>query len=199
MRRRRGSPSPAWRAFLRAEAEGILACDFFTIPTASFKAVTGFVVMELGRRRILAVDVTAHPTAEWAANVVERAARSTGTTARYLLRDRDGIYGAAFSARVRGLGMRQVVTAYRAPRMNAQCERLIGTLRRECLDHLIVMGAGHARELLGEYTEYYNSGRSHQALGGETPKQRLRLVTGTAEVVSTPVLHGLHHTYRRAA
>jgi putative transposase len=128
-----------------------------------------------------------------------RGAFHKGRAARNLLRDRDGIYGAAFSARVRGLGLRQVVTAYRAPRMNAHCERRIGTPRQECFDHLIVMGEGHARGVLNEYAEYDNSERCHEALGGKRPMPRPRLVTGTAEVVSALVLHGLHHTYRRAA
>ena len=151
MQRPSRPPSPTWPAFLRNHAGEILVCDFFTIPTATFQTLIGFVVMELGRRRIVACDVTRHPTAHWAASVARRAFLATGRHAKYLIRDRDAIYGEEFKSVVKGLGLQQLVTAYKAPLMNAHAERVIGTIRRDCLDHMIVMGEGHARRLLEEY------------------------------------------------
>ena len=199
MVRRRGPPSGTWRVFLRNHAGEILACDFFLIPTASFKALIGFVVMELDRRRIVACDVTSNPTASWAANVVRRAVLSAGGRARYLLRDRDSIYGEAFKSVVRRLGLRQIVTAYHAPLQNAHVERVIGTIRREYLDHLIVMGEDHARRILEEFVRYYNEDRTHQALGAQSPVPHDEEGAEAGPLVSVPYLGGLHHGYRRAA
>ncbi len=199
MVRRTGPPSGTWRAFLRNHAGEILACDFFLVPTATFKTLIGFVVMELGRRRIVACDVKANPTASWAATVVRRAVLAAGGHARYLLRDRDAIYGDVFRTSMRGLGLRQVVTAYRAPLQNAHVERVIGTIRRECLDHVIVLGEKHARGILAEYIAYYDEERTHQALGAESPVPRHEAHAGTGPIESVPYLGGLHHGYRRAA
>jgi putative transposase len=199
MVRHAGPPSPTWRAFLRNHAGEILVCDFFQVPTASFKTLIGFVVMELGRRRIVACDVTAHPTAVWAATVVRRAVLATGGRARYLIRDRDTIYGAPFNAAMRSLGLRQMVTAYHAPLQNAHAERVIGTFRRECLDHVIVLGEGHARRILDEYVRYYDEERTHQALGGDSPLSRADERSSTGTLIAVPHLGGLHHSYRRAA
>lgn len=196
MVRRRGPPSPTWRAFLHEHASEILACDFFTIPTASFRSLTGFVVMELGRRRILACGVTTHPSGRWAAEIVRRAAGSE--KCRYLMRDRDPLYAGLFSDAARSIGLRQMLSAPRTPVMNPYAERLIGTLRREFLDHVIVLGQSHAQRLLGEFTDYYNAERPHQALNGERPTPSLRPV-GNGPVLARPHLGGLHHSYRRAA
>jgi transposase InsO family protein len=199
MQRPSRPPSPTWRAFLRNHAGGILVCNFFTIPTATFQTLIGFVVMELGRRRIVACDVTRHPTAQWAAGVVRRAFLATGRRAKYLIRDRDGIYGDEFRSVVMGLGLRQLVTAYKTPLMNAYAERVIGTIRRDCLDHMIVLGEGHARRLLEEYVRYYNGERVHQALDGEPPVAETVAQDSDGPVVGLPYLGGLHHGYRRAA
>lgn len=196
MVRRRGPPSPTWRAFLREHASEILACDFFTIPTASFRSLTGFAVMELGRRRILGCGVTTHPSGSWAAEMVRRAAASAKS--RYLIRDRDPLYAGLFSDSARSIGLRQMVSAARRPVMNPYAERVIGTLRRECLDHVIVFGQDHAQRLLDEFADYYNTERSHQALNGERPVHQLRLV-GKGPIVARPHLGGLHHGYCRAA
>ncbi len=189
-----GPPSPTWRAFLRNEGAAILACDFFQVPTATFKTLTGFVVMELGRRRILVCDVTMHPTAAWAATCLERA---TQAGHQFLLRDRDSIYGDGFRAMMRRLGLRQLVSAYETPLQNIYVERLIGTLRRECLDHVIVMGEEHARQILAEFATYYNEARCHTALDGDVPAHREVEMTGSLTV--KPFLGGLHHGYARAA
>ena len=196
MTRHRAPSSPTWRAFLREHGHEILACDFFLIPTASFKSLIGFVVMELGRRRILACKVTPRANGAWAAEVIRQAC-SPGQF-RHVLRDRDAIYGAEFKATLRSLGLRQLVTAPRAPRMNPFAERVIGTLRRECLDHLILLGERHTQRVLDEFVEYYNEERPHQGLGGERPTHSLRLV-GTGPVEARAHLGGLHHSYRRVA
>ncbi len=198
MARRCGPPSPKWRAFLRNHAGEILACDFFTLPTARFQTLIGFVVIELSRRRIVACDVTSSPTATWAASVVRRASVACGGRARYVLRDRDSIYADEFNSVVRELGLRQVVTQYRSPLQNAHAERVIGSIRRECLDHLIVLGEGHARRMLDEYVGYYNAERAHQSLDGDAPEHR-DAQHGTGRVIAAPHLGGLHHSYRRAA
>jgi transposase InsO family protein len=199
MARRTGPPSGKWRAFLQNHAGEILVCDFFQVPTASFRSLIGFVVMELGRRRILACDVTSHPTAFWAATVVRRAVLAAGGRAQYLLRDRDAIYGEVFKAAMRSMNLRQMVTAYHSPLQNAHAERVIGTIRRECLDHVIVLGEDHARRILEEYVGYYNAERTHQALGGDSPLVRERAPAPAGKIVSAPHLGGLHHSYRRAA
>jgi transposase InsO family protein len=196
MVRRRDPPCPTWRTFLREHASEILACDFFTIPTASLRSLTGFVVMELGRRRILACGVTAHPSGSWAAEIVRRAA--TSEKCRYLMGDRDPLYAGLFSDAARSIGLRQIVSAPRTPVLNPFAERVIGTLRRECLDHVIVLGQSHAQRLLDEFVDYYNAERPHQALDGERPVHRLRLV-GKGPIVAQAHLGGLHHSYRRAA
>ena len=197
--RRFGPPSQTWRAFLANHGSEILACDFFTIPTATFGTITGFVVMELGRRRIVACDVTAHPTAAWATGIVRRAHLAAGRRGQYLLRDRDAIYGKEFTHVVRELGLRQLVTAYKSPRQNAHAERVIGTIRRECLDHMIILGERHAWHLLHEFAAYYNADRAHQALDGDAPESRRGSSSGTGHLVAVPHLGGLHHSYRRAA
>ncbi len=199
MSRRTGPPSGKWRAFLRNHAGEVLACDFFLVPTASFKTLIGFVVIELERRRIVACDVTEHPTAGWAASVVQRAMLEVGRRAKYLVRDRDAIYGAEFKAAMRRLGLRQMVCAYKTPLQNAFAERVIGTLRRECLDHVIVMGESHARGILEEYVEYYNGERTHQALDGDSPVPHEERSVEQGRVISFEHLGGLHHSYRRAA
>ena len=199
MARRTGPPSGKWRAFLRNHAGELLACDFFLVSTASFKTLIGFVVIELERRRIVACDVTEHPTAGWAASVVQRAMLAVGRRAKYLVRDRDAIYGGEFKAATRGLGLRQLVCAYKSPLQNAYAERVIGTLRRECLDHVIVMGEEHARRILDEFVQYYNAERAHQALNGDSPVPRAIEAGNGREIVALPHLGGLHHSYRRAA
>ena len=176
-----------------------MACDFFQTPTARFRCLTGFVVMELGRRRLLAIDVTSNPTAAWAAEGLRAGVDGMPQATEYLIRDRDAIYGLEFREAAKALGLQEMVTAYRSPKMNAHCERLIGTLHRDLLDHVIVMGECYAQRLLTEYADYYNTERCHQATGGEPPKPALRLVTGEGGVVGRSVLYGLHHTYRRAA
>lgn len=135
----------------------------------------------------------------WAATVVRRAVIAGGGCTRYLLRDRDAIYGQTFKAAVRSAGLRQIVTAYPAPLQNAHAERVIGTIRRECLDHLIEFGEEHARGILGEFVGYYDEERMHQALGGDSPLPQEERPSATGTVDAFPHLGGLHHSHHRAA
>jgi len=147
MVRRRVPPSQGWRTFLRNHADGIAAMDLFVVPTISFRLLYGLLIMGHGRRQLLWVGVTAHPTAEWIANQLTEAC-GWEQIPRYLIRDRDGAYGEIFIRRVRSIGIRDRPTSPRSPWQNAYAERLIGSIRRECLDHIVVFGERHLRHVL---------------------------------------------------
>jgi transposase InsO family protein len=156
---RRGPPSQGWKTFLRNHADGVAAIDLFVVPTISFRLLYGLLIMGHGRRQILWLGVTTHPTAEWLANQLT-AACGWEQILRYLIRDRDACYGTVFVRRVRSLGIRDHPTSARSPWQNAYAERLIGSIRRECLDHIIVVGEQHLRHVLMCYMEYYNPNAS---------------------------------------
>ena len=164
----RHPPSPTWRSFLRNHARDLVAADFFTVPTATFQVLFVCVILAHHRRRIVHLNVTANPTAAWAAQQVVEAFPED-TAPRYLLRDRDRIYGPAFRRRVDGLGLREVLTAARSPWQNPYAERLIGSIRRECLDHVIVLNEQHLRRVLRTYLGYYHRTRCHLALARDAP------------------------------
>ena len=185
-----------WSSFLQNHMSRTAACDFFVVPTITFKLLYGFVVLSHDRRRILHVNVTAHPTAEWAAQQLSEAFLDD-TAPRFLLRDRDSIYGWAFGCRVKALGMKPLVTGHKCPWQNPFVERVIGTIRRECLDHVIPLSERHLLRTLREYAAYYNTARTHQSLEGNSPEPRR--VVHRGEVVAKAVLGGLHHRYSRAA
>ena len=187
-----------WSTFLRNHASVTAACDFFVVPTLTFKLLYGFVVLSHDRRRILHVAVTAHPTAEWTAQQLREALPADGTEPRFLLRDNDRIYGEAFSEAVRTLGLEQLLTGYKSPWQNALVERGIGTIRRECLDHILPLGERHLLRTLQEYVEYYNSSRTHSSLDGDAPVSRFTEPAPAFELVGEPVLGGLHTRYHRA-
>ena len=196
-RRRRGGGT--WRAFLRNHAAATLAVDFVVIPTATFQLLYGFVVLEHGRRRIRHVDVTAHPTAEWAAQALLEAL-PWECAFKHLVRDRDGIYGARFRERARAMMLQEVLSAPKSPWQNAFVERCIGSIRRELLDHVIVLGADHARRLLQQYARYYHGDRTHLGLLKDAPDEREVEPPSAGRIEARPVLGGLHHRYfRRAA
>jgi transposase InsO family protein len=185
-----------WRTFLQNHASQVWACDFFTVVTVHFQTLHAFVVTSLERRRIVHVGVTAHPTGAW---VAQRMIEAVGDAPpRYLLHDRDSIYDARFRARLRGLGVRCLLSPPRAPLANAICERLVGTLRRDCLDHVMVFGERHAERILREYVRYYH-GRPHRSLQTQAPAGARWLAPARAarcrELVAIPVLGGLHHRY----
>jgi len=190
--------SQAWATFLKNHARDIVAVDMFVVPTIRFQVLYIFIILGLERRRLVFADVTTNPTAQWLAQQVVNAF-PWDTAPRFLIRDRDRAYGLAFSARVRGLGIREIRTAVRAPLMNAFAERVIGTLRRECFDHLIVLNERHARRLLGEFRGWYNQDRVHLALGKDAPDYRTVEPPEFGKVVSLPRLGGLHHRYSRRA
>ncbi len=176
MRRSSPSHSPTWRAFLKTHLRDIVAVDFFVVPTITFRLLFVFVVLRHDRRELIHVNVTDHPSAVWTARqVIEAFPDDTAPT--YLLRDRDGIYGAEFARRVERRGIREVLIAPGAPWQNPFVERVIGSIRRECLDHFMVLNEAHLRRLLRAYFAYYNTARPHQALDGNSPPAGATAVT----------------------
>jgi transposase InsO family protein len=163
MARRRGPPSQGWKTFLRNHAAGIVAMDLFVVPTISFRLLYGLLIMGHGRRQILWFGVTAHPTAEWIANQLTEAC-GWEQIPRYLIRDRDRAYGEIFVRRVRSIGIRDRLTSSRSPWQNASAERLIGSIRRECIDHVVVFGERHLRHVLPSYKDYYNPASEHPSV-----------------------------------
>jgi transposase InsO family protein len=195
MARRRAPPSQGWRAFLRNHADGIAAMDLFVVPTISFRLLYGLLIMGHGRRQILWFGVTAHPTAEWIANQLTEAC-GWEQIPRDLIRDRDGAYGEIFVRRVRSIGIRDRPTSPRSPWQDAYAERLIGSIRRECVDdHIVVFGERHLRHVLRSYMSYYNSTRTHLSLNKDAPM--LRAAETAGRIIRHPILGGLHHQYTR--
>jgi transposase InsO family protein len=194
MARRRRPPSQGWRTFLRNHADGIASIDLFVVPTISFRLLYGLLVLRHDRRRILWLGVTAHPSAEWIAQQVTEAC-GWESAPHYLIRDWDRVYGEAFTRRIRAMGIRDRPTAPRSPWENGHAERLIGSIRRECLDHVIVFGERHLRHVLRSYARYYNGVRTHLSLGKDSPLPRDVQAVGT--ILPLPVVQGLHHHYVR--
>ncbi len=160
MVKRSGPPSQGWRAFLRNHAPDIAAMDLFVVPTIGFKLLYGFVIVRIHRRDLVWINVTTNPTAEWVARQITEAFPWDGA-ARYMIRDRDRIYGTVVTRRLRAMGIRDKPIAPASPWQNGFAERLIGSIRRECLDHIIVFGETHLRRILKSYADYYNSVRTH--------------------------------------
>jgi putative transposase len=198
MRRPLPPPSSTWRAFLEAHIHAIVAIDFFVVPTLTFQLLFGLLILRHDRRELVHVNVTDHPTAAWAAHqLVESFPEETAP--KYLLRDRDAIYGNVFVRRVKGLGMSEILIAPRAPWQNPFAERVIGSIRRECLDHVIVLDERHLRRLLRGYLAYYNATRPHQSLHNDSPRRREVQTPAGGRIVAIPQVGGLHHRYQRAA
>jgi transposase InsO family protein len=193
-----------WATFIHNHASAIVACDFFTSVTATFQVLYVFVAIEIGSRRILHCNVTNHPTAEWTRQQF-REFLDGESSHRYLIHDRDSVFSVEVDAAVKGFGLRVLKTPVRSPMANAYCERVIGSIRRECLDYLIPLTERHLKRILREYVRHYNRGRPHSALGPGFPEptqatvpasgHRHRLPPGLC-VAQTPVLGGLHHEYR---
>ncbi len=194
MTRRRGPPSQGWKTFLRNHADGIAAMDLFVVPTMSFRILFGLLILRHDRREIVWLGVTGHPTAEW---IAQQVTESFGweTAPRYLLRDRDWVYGDVFIQRVRAMGVRDRPPAARSPWQNGYCERAIGSIRWDCLDHVVVFGELHLRHMLQCYADYYNKSRTHLSLGKDAPTRRQ--IQRVGRIVPTPILGGLHHRYVR--
>ena len=195
MLKRRGPPSQGWRTFLRSHAPSIAAMDLFAVPTIGFKLLYAFVIVRLGRRELIWINVTAHPTAEWVARQITEAF-PWNEAPRYMIRDRDRIYGAVVRRRLRAMGIRDKPIAPASPWQNGFVERLIGSIRRECVDHIIVLDEAHLRRILKSYARYYNETSTHLALDKDAPVSRP--VQRTGVVRSFAMLGGFHHHYARA-
>src|SRR3984957_3952374 len=194
MVKRRGPPSQGWKTFLHNHADGIAAMDLFVVPTISFRLLYGLLIMGHGRRQILWFGVTANPTAEWIADQVTEAC-GWEQAPRYLIRDRDGAYGEVLIRRLRLMGIRDRPTSPRSPRQNGYAERLIGSIRRECLDRVVVLSERHLRHLLLSYMKYCNGARPHLSLAKDAPVSRA--VDRAGHILCRPTLGGLHHQYAR--
>src|SRR6266567_1513870 len=194
MVKHRGPPSQTWRTFLRNHAEAIAAIDLCVVPTVTFECLFAFLVVGHGRRQLIWFAVTRHPTAEWLAQQIVEAF-PWDTAPRYLIRDNDAAYGQAFTNRIRTMGIRDRPIAPRSPWQNPYVERLIGTLRRECLDHVLIFGERHLHRVLALYSLYYNETRTHLGLAKDAPIRRPLQRSGP--IVTTPILSGLHHSYAR--
>ena len=196
-------PGPPWGTFLRTHAREIWACDFLPVTDLLFRPLFAFFIVEHGSRRIVHVGVTRHPTDEWVTQQL-REATPYGERPRFLLRDNDAKYGARFAQVAEASGITSVRTPIRAPRANAIAERFLRSVRRECLDHLLLFGEEHLRRALGEYVAYFNQARPHQGRDQRVPVPSDPSAPAPARsdpggVIAIPVLGGLHHAYRRAA
>jgi putative transposase len=198
MHRTSPRPSPTWRAFLTTHARDIVAVDFFLVPTLTFRLLFVFVVLRHDRRELLHLNVTEHPTAVWTARQIVEVFPNE-TAPRYLLRDRDAVYGECFTRCLANMGIREVIIAPKAPWQNPFVERVIGSIRRECLDHCLILNATHLRRLLHGYIGYYSTARPHQSLDHNSPQPREVHPPELGCVVSIPQVGGLHHLYQRAA
>ncbi len=198
MVRSKKPPSQTWKTFLNNHAHDIVAVDFFTVPTVTFRILFCFIVLRHDQRRVLHFNVTEHPTEQWTwQQIIE--ALPWDEAPPYLLRDRDTIYGASFRQRVKHLGMKEIVISRRSPWQSPYVERLIGSIRRECLDHVIVINESHLLRVLKSYFQYYHECRPHMSLGRNSPMPRAIEPAERGQVIAIPQVGGLHHRYARAA
>jgi len=198
MVRSRKPPSQTWRTFLENHAKQLVSIDFFTVPTIRFQVLYVFLVLAHDRRRILHFNVTDHPTAEWTGQQL-REAFPFEKVPRYLLRDRDAIFGEEFRRQVTDMGIHEVLSARRAPWQRAYVERVIGSIRRECLAHVIVFHESSLRRTLASYFQYYHRSRTHLSLEKDSPEPRSIQRVEMGRVVAVPQVGGLHHLYERRA
>ena len=197
MPKRDKPPSTTWRAFIMNH--GVVACDFLTVPTLTFGILYIFVVLRHRDRRLLHVRVTPHPTATWTAQQI-REAFPFDEAPRYILRDNDSIYGAEFSCTVGNMGIKEVRTAKGSPWQNPFVERVVGSIRRECTDHIIPLNQRHLQQTLDAYKTYFNESRCHLSLGKDSPEPRgIEPPEKGAKIVAIPQVRGLHHRYTRRA
>jgi transposase InsO family protein len=194
MVKRPGPPSQGWRTFLRNHAPDIAAMDLFVTPTIGFDLLYAFIIVRLARRDLVWINVTPHPTAEWIARQITEAF-PWNEAPRHLIRDRDRVYGAAVMHRLRAMGIRDKPIAPGSPWQNGFAERLIGSIRRECVDHVVALGEAHLRRILQTYAGYYNDVRTHRSLDKDAPFSRP--VHRIGRITSHALLGGLHHHYCR--
>jgi transposase InsO family protein len=198
MARHRKPPSQTWRTFLKNHAKDLVSADFFVVPTITFQLLFAFVILSHDRRRPVHFAVTANPTTEWTARQLLEAF-PWDNAPRYLLRDRDGAYGQKFCETAKWMDIREVLTAPQSPWQNAYVERFIGSIRRECLDHIIVFHEAGLRRILKDYFEYYEKCRTHLSLEKDAPISRPVEPPSLGQVIETPKVGGLHHLYTRKA
>ena len=192
--KRRVPPSQGWRTFLRSHAPDIAAMDLFVVPTVGFDLLYALVIVRLDRRDLVWINITTNPTAEWVARQITEAF-PWDMAPGYMIRDRDRVYGTVVTRRLRAMGIRDKPIAPASPWQNGFAERLIGSIRRECLDHIIVLGEVHLRRILKSYARYYNETRTHLALDKDAPLSRT--VKRAGRILCRPILGGLHHEYVR--
>ena len=198
MARHRKPPSQTWRTFLENHVKTMVSVDFFTVPTIRFQVLYVFLVLAHDRRRIVHFNVTAHPTAEWTTQQL-REAFPFDQIPRYLLRDRDGVFGGEFRKDVKAMGIKEVLSAPRSPWQRAYVERMIGTIRRECLDHVIVFNEASLHRYVKLFLAYYHEFRTHLSLDKDAPNTRPVQVADAGRIVAIPQVGGLHHRYERQA
>src|SRR5262249_12597310 len=194
----RWPPSPTWKTFLHNHVGSLASVDFCVVPTVTFRLLYVFAVLCHERRRVVHVNVTANPTAAWVAQQL-REAFPFGTAPSYLIRDRDSIYGEEVRRCLRSLGVEEVLTAPRSPWQNPYVERFFGTLRRECLNHLLILSERHLLRILQDFLSYYHRARTHMALANNAPEPRVVEPPSAGRVRAIPFLGGLHHRYTRCA
>jgi hypothetical protein len=192
------APSPTWRSFLQNHRHDIAAIDMFVVITASFRLLYALVVLGHERRKVIHFDVTPNPTQAWLARQVTEAF-PWDTAPRFLLRDRDASYGQTFRYRVQAMAIEEVVTAPRSPWQNAYVERIIGSIRRECLDHIIIFDERHLRRMHSAYFQYHQHSRTHLSLCKDCPEPRPIQTPSKGTVIAFPQVGGLHHRYERRA
>jgi transposase InsO family protein len=196
--RQRKPPSQTWRTFLTNHTGTLASMDFFVVPTLTFRLLYVFIILSHQRRHVVHIGITTRPTAVWVSQQL-REAFPFETTPRYLIRDRDGIYGDEVQRCLAALHIEEVVTAPRSPWQNPYCERLIGSIRRACLNHVIILNERHLRRILTDYLSYYHKARPHMGLGHNAPEPRAMEPLERGRIVAEPMVGGLHHRYRRCA
>ena len=198
MARQRKPPSQTWRTFLNNHVRQLVSTDFFVVPTVTFRVLYVFIGLAHNRRRLVHFNVTAYPTSEWTTQQIVEAF-SWGNAPRYLLHDRDSIYEGSFRQRVQGMTFHEVLMAPRSPWQSPYVERIIGSIRRECLDHMVVFNESSLHRILKSYTQYYLHSRTHLALAKDAPEARPIQWPQSGVVVEIPEVGGLHHRYERRA
>ncbi len=196
--KQRKDPSQTWKTFLTNHVGQLLSNDFFTVSTLQLKVLFVFVVLAHERRRVLHFNVTDHPTAEWTAQQMIEVFPDDSAP-KYLIRDRDGVYGRHFRNRIEGMGITEVLTAAQSPWQNPFAERLIASVRRECLNHVIVLGERHLKWILRRYFRYYLTSRTHLSLEKDAPNPRVIQSLETGKIFEVAEVGGLHHRYERRA
>ena len=193
-KRRPGGSGQTWKTFLRNHAAGIGAMDFLVVPTINFRLLSVLVILRHERRHLILLSVTDHPTAEWIAQQITDAF-PWDQAPTHLIRDRDARYGQLVRRRMAAMGIRDHPIARRSPWQNGHVERLVGSIRRECLDHIVILGEDHLRRVLHAYAAYYNELRTHLSLDKDSPNRRP--VQRCGHLTARPILGGLHHQYCR--